>query len=177
MLPAIVIGGWLGAGKTTLVNRLLRDPGGRRIAVMVNDFGDIGIDADLIVSQDDQVMNLAGGCVCCAVGSDLVEALMALPGRTPAFDLVLIETSGVALPGAVARSVRLVPGIEVDGVVVLADAETVRARSVAWRRGGWTTPRCSASADIPARSRCCSLPHCAEASSSRSSRPRRPAVG
>jgi G3E family GTPase len=130
MLPAIVIGGWLGAGKTTLVNRLLRDPGGRRIAVMVNDFGDIGIDADLIVSQDDQVMNLAGGCVCCAVGSDLVEALMALPGRTPAFDLVLIETSGVALPGAVARAVRLVPGIEVDGVVVLADAETVRARAV-----------------------------------------------
>ncbi|MFM1991042.1 MAG: hypothetical protein RJA99_3999 [Pseudomonadota bacterium] len=129
MLPAVVVGGWLGAGKTTLVNRLLRAAGGRRIAVMVNDFGDVPIDADLIESRDGSVMNLAGGCVCCAVGSDLVEALVALPGRSPGFDLVLVETSGVALPASVARAVRLVPGIEVEGTVVLADAETVRARA------------------------------------------------
>ena len=128
-LAAIVVGGYLGAGKTTLLNRLLRDAGGRRIAVMVNDFGEIGIDADLIVSRDGQVLNLAGGCVCCAVGSDLIEAVMALPQRDPPFDLVLVETSGVAMPGAVARSLRLAPGIEVDGVVVLADAETVRDRA------------------------------------------------
>lgn len=130
MLPAVVVGGWLGAGKTTLVNRLLRAAGGRRIAVMVNDFGDVSIDADLIESRDGSVMNLAGGCVCCAVGSDLVEALVALPAAEPAFDLVLVETSGVALPLSVARAVRLVPGIDVEGTVVLADAETVRSRAV-----------------------------------------------
>jgi G3E family GTPase len=129
LLPAIVLGGYLGAGKTTLLNRLLRHAGGRRIAVMVNDFGEAGIDADLIESQDGDLMNLAGGCVCCSVGSDLIEALVALPGRTPVPDLVLIETSGVALPGSVARGVRLAQGIEVDGVVVLADAETVRIRA------------------------------------------------
>jgi G3E family GTPase len=129
VLPAIVLGGWLGAGKTTLVNRLLRAADGRRIAVLVNDFGDVGIDADLIVSRDGSVMNLAGGCVCCSVGSDLLEALVALPRSEPPFDLVLLETSGVALPGSVARSARLAPGIAVDGTVVLVDAETVRARA------------------------------------------------
>jgi G3E family GTPase len=130
VLPAIVVGGWLGAGKTTLVNRLLRAARGRRIAVLVNDFGDVGIDADLIVSRDGAVMSLAGGCVCCAVGSDLLEALVALPRRVPPFDLVLVETSGVALPAAVARSVRLAAGVAVDGTVVLVDAETVRARAL-----------------------------------------------
>lgn len=129
MLPAIVLGGWLGAGKTTLVNRLLRAAGGRRIAVLVNDFGQAGIDADLIESRDGSVMNLAGGCVCCAIGSDLLEALIALPKRATPFDLVLVETSGVALPASVARAARLAPGIEVEGVVVLVDAETVRARA------------------------------------------------
>ncbi|HYF59344.1 MAG TPA: CobW family GTP-binding protein [Burkholderiaceae bacterium] len=128
-LPALVVGGYLGAGKTTLVNRLLRGAGGRRIAVLVNDFGEIAIDADLIESRDGDVLELAGGCVCCSVGSDLVGALMALPGRSPRPDLVLIETSGVGLPAAVARSARLARGIEVEGIVVLADAETVRARA------------------------------------------------
>ena len=129
MLPAIVLGGWLGAGKTTLVNHLLRAAGGRRIAVLVNDFGEAGIDADLIESREGSVMNLAGGCVCCAIGSDLLEALIALPGRATPFDLVLVETSGVALPASVARAARLAPGVEVEGVVVLVDAETVRARA------------------------------------------------
>ncbi len=147
MLPAIVVGGYLGAGKTTLVNRLLRGADGRRIAVMVNDFGEVGIDADLIESRDGDVLNLAGGCVCCAFGSDLVEALAALPGREPRLDLVLVETSGVALPGAVARSMRLVPGIEVDGVVVLADAERVRALADD-RHVGDTVRRQLAEADL-----------------------------
>ncbi len=128
-LSTIVLGGYLGAGKTTLLNHLLRHAQGRRIAVMVNDFGDIGIDADLIESTDGEVMSLAGGCICCSVGSDLVAALMALPQRVPPPDLVLIETSGVALPGSVARGARLAPGIEIDAVVVLVDAETIRLRA------------------------------------------------
>ncbi len=130
MLSTIVLGGYLGAGKTTLLNHLLRHTQGRRIAVMVNDFGDIGIDADLIESTDGEVMSLAGGCICCSVGSDLVAALMALAQRVPPPDLVLIETSGVALPGSVARGARLAPGIEIDAVVVLVDAETIRFRAV-----------------------------------------------
>jgi G3E family GTPase len=129
VLGAVVLGGYLGAGKTTLVNHLLRHAQGRRIAVLVNDFGEIGIDAQLIESRDGDVLNLAGGCVCCSVGSDLVGALLELPRRVPAPDVVLIETSGVALPGSVARSARLADGIEVEGVVVLADAETIRQRA------------------------------------------------
>lgn len=128
-LSTIVLGGYLGAGKTTLLNHLLRHAQGRRIAVMVNDFGAIGIDADLIESTDGEVMSLAGGCICCSVGSDLVAALMGLAQRVPPPDLVLIETSGVALPGSVARGARLAPGIEIDAVVVLVDAETIRIRA------------------------------------------------
>lgn len=128
-LSTIVLGGYLGAGKTTLLNHLLRHAQGRRIAVMVNDFGAVGIDADLIESSDGEVMSLAGGCICCSVGSDLVAALMALAQRVPLPDLVLIETSGVALPGSVARGARLAPGIEIDAVVVLVDTETIRIRA------------------------------------------------
>ncbi len=128
-LPVTVIGGYLGAGKTTLVNHLLRNAGGLRIAVLVNDFGEIGIDADLIESRDGDVLNLAGGCVCCSFGSDLVGALMELPDRVGRPDRVLIETSGVALPGSVARSATLAQGVVVDGVVVVADAETLQARA------------------------------------------------
>jgi G3E family GTPase len=146
-LSTIVLGGYLGAGKTTLLNHLLRHAQGRGIAVMVNDFGDIGIDVDLIESTDGEVMNLAGGCICCSVGSDLVAALMAQAQRAPPPDLVLIETSGVALPGSVARGAGLAPGIEIDGVVVLVDAETIRLRA-ADRHVGDTVLQQLAEADL-----------------------------
>ena len=124
-----MIGGYLGAGKTTLVNHLLRHARGLRIAVLVNDFGSLPIDADLIESQDDDLISIAGGCICCAFGNDLMAALMTLPQRDPPPQHVVIETSGVALPGSVARSVKLIAGFEIDSVVVLADAETVRSRA------------------------------------------------
>lgn len=129
MLPTLVIGGYLGAGKTTLVNHLLRHASGQRIAVLVNDFGDINIDADLIRGQFGDVLELSGGCVCCSFGADLVGALMRVSARIPAPDVVLIETSGVAMPGAVARSARLVPGLSVLGVVAVLDAMTVQAQA------------------------------------------------
>lgn len=130
MIPVTVLGGYLGAGKTTLINALLRNPGGRRLAVLVNDFGDIGIDADLIVAGDDEVLELAGGCVCCSFGSDLVGALLELPQRRPDIDQVLIETSGVALPRSVAQTVSLVGRhFVLDAIIVMADAETVRERA------------------------------------------------
>jgi G3E family GTPase len=127
--PTLIVGGYLGAGKTTLVNHLLRHADGRRIAVMVNDFGELTIDADLIQGADGGVLALAGGCVCCSFGSDLIGALQDVLQRQPPPDLILIETSGVALPAAVARSARLLPGLRIDGIVVMLDAETVRERS------------------------------------------------
>ncbi|MBU6269943.1 MAG: GTP-binding protein [Betaproteobacteria bacterium] len=130
-LPLVVIGGYLGAGKTTLVNRWLREAraSGLRIAVLVNDFGEVGIDADLIVTRRDDVIELAGGCVCCSFGSDLVAALGRLHDRQPRPDAVLLETSGVALPGTVAATARLARGFAVDEVIVLADLNTVRERA------------------------------------------------
>ncbi|MBP8306553.1 MAG: GTP-binding protein [Burkholderiaceae bacterium] len=126
-----VIGGYLGAGKTTLVNRWLRQAqaDGQRIAVLVNDFGEIGIDADLILAQRDDVLELAGGCVCCSFGSDLIGALQRLGQRDPAPSQVLIETSGVALPGAVARSAKLAPGVGLGDVLVAVDALTIIERA------------------------------------------------
>ena len=129
MTPTLIVGGYLGAGKTTLVNHLLRNAGGRRIAVMVNDFGELTIDADLIEGAEGSVLALAGGCVCCSFGSDLLGALQDVLQRQPQPDLILIETSGVALPAAVARSARLLPGLSIDGIVLMLDAETVRQRS------------------------------------------------
>lgn len=128
-LPAVVIGGYLGAGKTTLVNHLLRQAGGRRIAVLVNDFGEVNIDADLIEGAEAGVLSLAGGCLCCSFGDDLVGTLTGLRRRDPAPDVVLIELSGVALPAAVLRSVRLASGIEVAGTLVLADGAEIRRQA------------------------------------------------
>ncbi len=111
------------------MNHLLRHADGRRIAVMVNDFGELTIDADLIEGAEGSVLALAGGCVCCSFGSDLLGALQDVLQRQPPPDLILIETSGVALPAAVARSARLLPGLSIDGIVLMLDAETVRQRS------------------------------------------------
>ena len=124
-LPTVVIGGYLGAGKTTLVNHLLRTAAGRRIAVLVNDFGEIAIDAELILGAEGGVLSLAGGCVCCTIGEDLVGALETLLTREPRPDLLLIATSGVGMPGAVAQTAGLMADLLVEGVVVLMDAETV----------------------------------------------------
>ena len=125
-IPVTLIGGYLGAGKTTLVNHLLRERGQRRIAVLVNDFGELPIDDALIESRDGPLLQLAGGCVCCSFGSDLMAALQQILALQPTPQHILIETSGVALPAAVARMLVLLPGLELDALLVLADAETLR---------------------------------------------------
>jgi G3E family GTPase len=125
-IPVMLIGGYLGAGKTTLVNHLLRERGERRIAVLVNDFGELPIDDALIESRDGTLLQLAGGCVCCSFGSDLMAALQQMLALQPQPEHILIETSGVALPAAVARVLGLLPGLQVDALLVLADAETLR---------------------------------------------------
>lgn len=126
-LPCVLIGGWLGAGKTTLVNQLLRQAGGLRLAVLVNDFGDLGLDADLVTGASGEVLELAGGCICCSHGADLIGTLRRLTAREPRPDALLLETSGVADPAAVSRSLALLPAIRRDGTVVLADAPRLAA--------------------------------------------------
>lgn len=128
-IPVTVVGGYLGAGKTTLVNGLLRQANGLRLAVLVNDFGALPIDADLIEAQDGNVVAIAGGCVCCSYGSDLIAALMQLADMRPRVDHVLIETSGVALPGQVASALTLLSGFALDAVVTLVDAGNVQAQA------------------------------------------------
>ena len=122
-LPVTVIGGYLGAGKTTLVNHLLRHAG-RRMAVAVNDFGALPIDQDLILGAEGDVLTLAGGCVCCSIGGDFLGGLSALASRED-LDCVLVEASGVALPDSIARTVALVPGLTHEATLVVVDCETV----------------------------------------------------
>ena len=126
-IPVTVVGGYLGSGKTTLLNHLLRNGAGRRIAVLVNDFGSIGIDGDLIADADGETITLTNGCICCSVGSDLMQALWNVRDRPNPPDRVVIEASGIADPGPVAHH-ALTPGFDLDGVVVVLDAETVRRR-------------------------------------------------
>jgi G3E family GTPase len=128
-IPVTLIGGYLGAGNTTLVNHLLRERGERRIAVLVNDFGELAIDDALIESRDGPLLRLAGGCVCCGFGSDLMAALQQMLALQPRPEHILIETSGVALPAVVARMLGLLPGLQLDALLVLADAETLRERA------------------------------------------------
>ncbi|MCP5266093.1 MAG: GTP-binding protein [Burkholderiaceae bacterium] len=155
-IPITVVGGYLGAGKTTLINHLLRHADGARLAILVNDFGDIGIDADLIESAGDTVMNLAGGCVCCTIGNDLIGALYSLSEMAPRPDHVVIETSGVALPRSVAGAVGLAKGIALAGVVVLVDAADVIERA-ADRYVGDTVERQVADADLIVINKCDSV--------------------
>ena len=152
-LPVTVIGGYLGAGKTTLINRLLRAADGRKLAVLVNDFGTTPIDRDLIVSSAGDTLEISGGCICCSYGSDLMDTLMALPQQRPDIERVVIETSGVALPGMVASAVTLLLPYRIDGVVVMVDVETVRAMAEDAYLGDTITRQLGA-ADLIVANRC-----------------------
>ena len=125
-----VIGGFLGAGKTTLLNALLRDAGDRRLAVLVNDFGAINVDAELVQSREGEVVSLRNGCICCGVAGDFIGELALLRDRADPPEHVVVEASGVADPGAIVVLGDL-PGYRKDAAVVVADAETVRERAAA----------------------------------------------
>lgn len=131
-MPCAILTGYLGAGKTTLLNNILSAPGGRRYGVMVNEFGEIGIDQDLIVRADDRVVELSNGCICCSARGDIAENIGRLMLRRDDFDALLIETSGLADPTPIAQAFFVDPDlaemISLDTVLAVADARWVLRR-------------------------------------------------
>src|SRR5215831_10186875 len=97
-IPVTVLTGYLGAGKTTLLNRILSEPHGQKYAVIVNEFGEIGIDNDLIVGADEEIFEMNNGCICCTVRGDLIRIIQGLMRRKGKFDAIIVETTGLADP-------------------------------------------------------------------------------
>jgi G3E family GTPase len=128
----IILTGFLGAGKTTLLNRILMSEHGRRVAVIVNEFGEVGIDHHLLVSSDQQVVQMNNGCICCSINGDLIGSLFRLLELRSSFDKVVIETTGLAEPAPVAQSLyadeRIRREFTLDGVVTLVDAKYIGAQ-------------------------------------------------
>jgi cobalamin biosynthesis protein CobW len=133
-LPVTVITGFLGAGKTTLIRHLIQNPQGKRLAVVVNEFGDVGVDGEILKScaipdcPAENIMELSNGCICCTVADDFIPTIEALMALEPRPDHILIETSGLALPKPLLKAFDwpdIRSKITVDGVIALADAEAV----------------------------------------------------
>ncbi|MGA9601629.1 MAG: GTP-binding protein [Methylocystis sp.] len=131
-IPVTVITGYLGAGKTTLLNRILTEPHGRRYAVIVNEFGEIGIDNDLVVGADEEIFEMNNGCICCTVRGDLIRIIEGLMRRRGKFDAIVVETTGLADPAPVAQTFFVDADVKdaarLDAVVTLTDAKFLLER-------------------------------------------------
>ena len=131
-IPVTVLTGYLGAGKTTLLNRILSEPHGRKFAVIVNEFGEIGIDNDLVVNADEEIFEMNNGCICCTVRGDLVRIIDGLMRRKGKFDAIIVETTGLADPAPVAQTFFMDEAVgsktKLDAVVTVADAKWLTDR-------------------------------------------------
>ncbi|HVY12598.1 MAG TPA: GTP-binding protein [Alphaproteobacteria bacterium] len=131
-IPVTVLTGYLGAGKTTLLNRILSEPHGKKYAVIVNEFGEIGIDNDLIVGSDEEVFEMNNGCVCCTVRGDLIRIITRLIRQKGRFDGILVETTGLADPAPVAQTFFADDDVskrtKLDAIVTVVDAHHVQQR-------------------------------------------------
>jgi G3E family GTPase len=131
-IPVTVLTGYLGAGKTTLLNRILSEDHGRKYAVIVNEFGEIGIDNDLIVETDEEIYEMNNGCICCTVRGDLIRVVQNLMKRPGRFDAMIVETTGLADPAPVAQTFFMDDDVRsksrLDSVVALADAKHLLLR-------------------------------------------------
>ena len=131
-IPVTVLTGYLGAGKTTLLNRILSEPHGKRYAVVVNEFGEIGIDNELVIGADEEVFEMNNGCICCTVRGDLIRIIEGLMKRKGRFDAIIVETTGLADPAPVAQTFFVDEDVQkaarLDAVVTVADAKWLAAR-------------------------------------------------
>lgn len=130
-IPVTVLTGYLGAGKTTLLNRILTEQHGRRIAVIVNEFGDVGIDHQLVVGADEEIFEMNNGCICCTVRGDLIRIVGELMARSERFDHLVIETTGLADPAPVIQSFFvdevMMRHTQLDSVITVVDAKHIWA--------------------------------------------------
>src|SRR4249920_705269 len=131
-IPVTVLTGYLGAGKTTLLNRILSEPHGKKFAVIVNEFGEIGIDNELVVNADEEVFEMNNGCICCTVRGYLVRIIDGLMRRKGKFDAIIVETTGLADPAPVAQTFFMDEAVgaktKLDAVVTVADAKWLADR-------------------------------------------------
>ena len=131
-IPVTVLTGYLGAGKTTLLNRILSEPHGQKFAVIVNEFGEIGIDNELVVGADEEVFEMNNGCICCTVRGDLIRIIDGLMRRKGKFDAIIVETTGLADPAPVAQTFFVDEAVgqktKLDAVVTVADAKWLKDR-------------------------------------------------
>ena len=126
-IPLTLISGYLGTGKTTLINQLLRTTK-KKIALLVNDFGDVNIDESLIESRTDSLLSIAGGCVCCSYGNELIETLESMNSSELLPDHIVLEASGIALPSKIIQTVSLMNFLSFHGTVLLTDASRIQAQ-------------------------------------------------